>query len=173
MGRQYGCRGDAVRRFANPPQVPQARRADMPSTSNTARECLRHRTARAVPLSFLEVEFDWPLIDPFGTLTWMNPHKVDRARLKQLTDLPNVGKATAADLRLLGIHTPEQLARECPLELYDRLCRATGHRHDPCVMDVLMSITEFMRGQPPRPWWEFTEIRKRILAERDGGSSRP
>jgi len=25
----------------------------------------------------------------------MSPHKVDRARVKKLTDLPNVGKATA------------------------------------------------------------------------------
>lgn len=108
--------------------------------------------------------------DYFGKVEIMNPHKVDRARLKQLTDLPNVGKSTASDLRLLGIDTPEQLSRECPLELYDRLCRATGHLHDPCVMDVFMSITEFMRGQTPRPWWEFTEIRKRILAERRRGT---
>ena len=96
----------------------------------------------------------------------MRPDKVDRARVKQLTDLPNVGKATARDLRLLGFDLPEQLAGACPFTLYKRLCRETGQRHDPCVIDVFMSITSFMNGEPPRPWWEFTEIRRRTQ-ERD------
>lgn len=91
----------------------------------------------------------------------MNPDKVDRARVRQLTDLPNVGKAAAADLRLLGIHTPDQLAGACPFDLYDRLCRKTQRRHDPCVIDVFMSVIGFMNGEVPRPWWEFTGIRKR------------
>ena len=95
----------------------------------------------------------------------MNPHKVDRARVKQLTDLPNVGKATAADLRLLGFESPDQLAGACPFDMFEQLCLKTGHRHDPCVIDVFMSITRFMDGETPRPWWEFTEARKNILAK--------
>lgn len=95
----------------------------------------------------------------------MNPHKVDRARVKQLTDLPNVGKATAEDLRLLGFHSPEQLAGKCPFEMFERLCQKTGQHHDPCVIDVFMSITHFMNGEAPRPWWEFTAIRKRAVTE--------
>lgn len=97
----------------------------------------------------------------------MSPHKVDRSHLKQLTDLPNVGKAMADDLRMLGFHAPEQVAGENPFEMYERLCQETGQRHDPCVIDVFMSITEFLKGKPPRPWWEFTEIRKRAVG---GGS---
>lgn len=94
----------------------------------------------------------------------MNPHKVDRARVKQLTDLPNVGKATAGDLRLLGFQSPEQFTGdECPFDMYEQLCLKTGCRHDPCVIDVFMSVTCFMKGEPPRPWWEFTETRKNIL----------
>lgn len=99
----------------------------------------------------------------------MSPHKVDRARVKQLTDLPNVGKATADDLRLLGFHSPESLAGECPFEMYERLCQKTGHHHDPCVIDIFMSITYFMKGEPPCPWWEFTEARKNTLT---GGSAK-
>ena len=95
----------------------------------------------------------------------MNPHKVDRVRVKQLTDLPNVGEATVADLRLLGFSSPEQLAGESPFEMYERLCQQTGRRHDPCVIDVFMSVTQFMNGEPPRPWWEFTETRKNMLTE--------
>ena len=99
----------------------------------------------------------------------MSPQKVDRAKVRQLTDLPNVGKATANDLRLLGIHSPEQLCGACPFDMYERLCRATGYRHDPCVIDVFMSVVHFMNGEPPRPWWAFTEARKNILA---GGTAK-
>ena len=95
----------------------------------------------------------------------MNPHRVDRIRTNQLTDLPNVGEATAADLRLLGYDSPEQLVGASPFDMYERLCQKTGKRHDPCVIDVFMSVTQFMNGEPPRPWWEFTETRKRILTE--------
>ena len=104
-----------------------------------------------------------------STLAVMNPHKIDRTRVKQLTDLPNVGKATANDLRLLGFHSPEELSGECPFEMYERLCQETGHRHDPCVIDVFMSITHFLKGESPQPWWEFTEMRKNILT---GGTTK-
>lgn len=96
----------------------------------------------------------------------MNPRRVDRARMKQLTDLPNVGQATASDLRLLGYHVPEQLVGQSPFDMYARLCQISGERHDPCVIDVFMSITAFMNGEPPRPWWAFTQLRKGILAKR-------
>ena len=44
--------------------------------------------------------------------------------------------------------------------LYERLCRETGQRHDTCVIDVFMSITHFLNGEPPLPWWEFMAKRK-------------
>ncbi len=93
----------------------------------------------------------------------MNPQRVDRTRIRTLTDLPNVGKATAADLQLLGIGMPAQLTDADPVEMYERLSRITGRRHDPCVLDVFMSVTSFMRGEDPKPWWEFTERRKLIM----------
>ena len=40
----------------------------------------------------------------------MNPDKVQRSKLNTLTDLPNVGKAVAEDLALLGITQPQDLA---------------------------------------------------------------
>lgn len=96
----------------------------------------------------------------------MHPAKVDRTRVRQLTDLPNIGPAMAADLRLIGIAHPEQLRGRDPFDLYDELCLATGSRHDPCVIDVFMSITAFMNGAPARPWWEFTPERKRHLSHK-------
>ena len=93
----------------------------------------------------------------------MNPAKVVRAEDKQLTDLPNIGKACAADLRLLGIDKPEQLLDRNPYELYQTLCDKTGKRHDPCMLDVFISITRFMAGEDPKPWWFYTDERKNTL----------
>ncbi|MBS1766456.1 MAG: helix-hairpin-helix domain-containing protein [Acidobacteria bacterium] len=94
----------------------------------------------------------------------MNPAKVDRAKVRRLTDLPNVGEAAAADLRRLGITRPAQLAGGDPRALYDRLCVLTGARHDPCVLDVFISIVRFMDGEDPKPWWAYTDERKRTHA---------
>ena len=93
----------------------------------------------------------------------MNPDKVDRAKLERLTDLPNIGTAIAADLRLMGIERPNDLAGQSPLELYHMLSTIKGRRQDPCLLDVLISITRFMEGEEPRPWWMYTEERKRML----------
>ena len=90
----------------------------------------------------------------------MNPAKVRRDRLSALTDLPNIGPAMARDLRLLGFDTPAQLAGQDPQDLYDRLCRLTGKHQDPCVLDVFVSVTRFMDGDDPRPWWDYTPERK-------------
>ena len=93
----------------------------------------------------------------------MNPNKVDRQRLFKLTDLPNIGPAMAQDLALLGIQQPDDLRGKDPIELYETLCMITATRHDPCVLDVFMSITRFMDGEEAKPWWTFTEERKRLM----------
>lgn len=90
----------------------------------------------------------------------MNPSKVVRGKVQRFTDLPNIGRAAANDFKLLGFSTPEQLVGADPLELYHSLCVATGTRQDPCVMDVFMSVTSFLGGGPPEPWWCFSAKRK-------------
>jgi hypothetical protein len=92
----------------------------------------------------------------------MNPAKVDRARLAQLTDLPNVGPALARRLVAIGVDTPRRLVGEDPVALYERVCASTGVREDPCVLDVFISVTRFMDGAPPQPWWAYTAERKRM-----------
>lgn len=79
---------------------------------------------------------------------------------RSLLQVPNVGPATVADLHQLGITTPAQLAGKDPLVLYRRLCEVTGVRHDPCVLDTLISAVRFMEGAPPLPWWHYTQERK-------------
>ena len=103
------------------------------------------------------------IVTPSTQLNSVNPNKVNRARLKALTDLPNIAKASAGDLIILGYSEPSQLIGQCPFEMYERLCALTAVRHDPCVIDVFMSVTCFMAGQDPQPWWKYTVERKRIV----------
>lgn len=93
----------------------------------------------------------------------MNPNKVERSQIKTLTDLPNIGPAGAEDLRLIGIDEPRDLLEKCPFAMYQVLCEKTGTTHDPCVIDVFMSVTRFMAGEEARPWWTYTEERKRTF----------
>ncbi|MFM7075659.1 MAG: helix-hairpin-helix domain-containing protein, partial [Planctomycetaceae bacterium] len=76
----------------------------------------------------------------------MNPANVRRKTTVRLTDLPNVGPAMARDLERIGIRRPADLAGRDPLDLYDKLCSVTRARHDPCVLDVFMSVTRFIDG---------------------------
>jgi hypothetical protein len=79
---------------------------------------------------------------------------------RQLEQLPNIGPALAADLRLIGIARPSDLRGKDALLLYRALCEKTGQRHDPCVLDTFMAATDFMRGAPAAPWWKYTAQRK-------------
>jgi hypothetical protein len=90
----------------------------------------------------------------------MHPEKVRRETTKTLTDLPNIGPSMARSLRQIGIHAPGQLTGRDPVELYGELCEVTGARQDPCVLDVLMSVTDFMNGGDPKVWWAYTSRRK-------------
>ena len=96
----------------------------------------------------------------------------NRSQYTRLEQLPNVGKATAGDLRLLGIDTPQQLVGRDPYQLYEQLCDVTGQRHDPCMMDVFIAATRFMGGEPATPWWTYTDERKATIAARASASAR-
>ena len=85
--------------------------------------------------------------------------------VRKLEDLPNIGKAGAADLRLLGITQASQLCGKNAYELYQQLCLATQTRHDPCVIDVFLSVVRFAEGAPALPWWHYTAERKQYLAQ--------
>ncbi|WP_337881315.1 helix-hairpin-helix domain-containing protein [Rheinheimera sp.] len=95
----------------------------------------------------------------------MHPAKVKRLQTCELTDLPNIGPAGAADLRLLGIEQPADLIERDPYQMYQQLCELTGQRHDPCVIDVFISVTRFMAGEEPKAWWCYTAQRKARLED--------
>ncbi len=69
----------------------------------------------------------------------------------------------AADLRLLGVQSIAGLARRDPERLYQKLCRMTGTRQDPCVLYVFRCAVYVARSRSPRPelmlWWAWKDRR--------------
>lgn len=88
----------------------------------------------------------------------------NRQRISKLQDLPNVGKAMVHNLSLVNIQHPKDLIGKDGYQLYDELCRVTGKKHDPCVIDVFLSVVGFMNGGEAKPWWEYTRGRKEYLS---------
>lgn len=84
---------------------------------------------------------------------------------RELKDLVSVGPAMLRDFEMLGVRSVAQLAREEPKELYDRLCKITRQRQDPCVLDVFSAAVAQARDPelPPakRQWWYYSRLRKK------------
>ena len=97
--------------------------------------------------------------------TIKSPKAATAAECIRLEQLPNIGPALAADLRLIGIRTPAELRGKDAFVLYQKLCAATGQRQDPCVLDTFMAATDFMRGAPAAPWWKYTPQRKALFGQ--------
>lgn len=83
---------------------------------------------------------------------------------RHLADLISVGPATIMDLALLNIHNMEQLAKANPKKLYEKLCRATGRKHDICTLDVFTcAIAQAKNPDLPKQkcqWHYWSRIRK-------------
>jgi hypothetical protein len=89
-----------------------------------------------------------------------SPKAASAAECHTLEQLPNIGPSLAADLRLIGVHSPDDLRGQDAFVLYRKLCTVTGQRHDPCVLDTFMATTDFMSGARAAPWWHYTARRK-------------
>ena len=94
-----------------------------------------------------------------------SPKKIIRNNVRVLTDLPNIGKSMEKDLLSIGINQPSNLIGKSPYQMYEELCRKTAAKQDPCLLDVFISITRFMEGEDPKPWWKYTQERKDFLKE--------
>jgi len=77
-----------------------------------------------------------------------------------LEQIPNIGPAMAGDLRAMGIARPADLRGHDALALYRQLCKLSGQRQDPCVLDTFMAAVDFMQGAAAAPWWHYTAQRK-------------
>jgi hypothetical protein len=87
-----------------------------------------------------------------------------RIETRKLSDLGSVGPATLDDFRRLGITRVEQLVGQSAAALYERLCRGSGVRHDPCALDVFAcAIAQAEDPALPRArtrWWYWSRRRK-------------
>lgn len=91
------------------------------------------------------------------------PKATHASEVRVLTDIPNIGKSIAQDLRGLGVNTPADAAAMDPVATYEALRTPMGKRHDPCVLDTFLAAKDFMNGGPSQPWWHFTARRKALL----------
>ncbi len=86
-----------------------------------------------------------------------------------LRDLVSVGPAALRDFEMLGVRSVAQLARADANELYERLCRVTGQRHDICCLDVFSAAVAQARNPHLREeqcqWWHWSRQRKARGAE--------
>ncbi len=65
------------------------------------------------------------------------------------------------DFLSLGLREPKDLKQKNAFALYQQMCRVSGVRQDPCVLDTYMAVIDFMNGAPPRPWFRYTKERKK------------
>jgi hypothetical protein len=80
--------------------------------------------------------------------------------VKKFSDIHNIGPAMVRDFQLLKLNSPKDLIGKDPLILYKKICRVTGVRQDPCVLDTYMAAIDFMNGADARPWFSYTAERK-------------
>lgn len=83
---------------------------------------------------------------------------------RKLRDLAGIGPAMLKDFRLLGVSSVPQLAKKDGRKLYDQLCKVTGERQDPCVLDTFVcAVAQARNPELPaeqRQWWYWSRIRK-------------
>lgn len=81
--------------------------------------------------------------------------------VKKFQDIPNVGPAMERDLLVLGLKNPADLTGKDAFTLYKKMCKVSGTRQDPCVLDTYIAVIDFMNGAPARPWFWYTKQRKK------------
>jgi hypothetical protein len=83
---------------------------------------------------------------------------------RRLEDLVSIGPAMLRDFEILGIRSVEQLARQQPESLYEKLCRVTGKSQDICCLDVFSAAVAQARNPrlpaEQRQWWYWSRKRK-------------
>ena len=75
-----------------------------------------------------------------------------------------MGPAIERDLKSIGVHDVDQLARRNPERLYRELERTTGKKQDPCVLDTFRAaVAQALDPNLPAEkcvWWYYSRLRK-------------
>lgn len=81
--------------------------------------------------------------------------------MNELLSIPGVGRKTVEDFELLGIHSLDDLRRQDPEILYQKICEEKGYRLDPCVLYVFRCAVYFAVEKCHDPeklkWWSWKD----------------
>ena len=81
--------------------------------------------------------------------------------LKELQQIPGVGKAISQDMWQLGLHSVADLKGQDPEELYERLCAQQGMQVDRCMLYVFRCAVYYASTDNPAPellkWWHWKD----------------
>jgi Pathogenicity locus len=81
--------------------------------------------------------------------------------LKELSEIPGVGKSIALDLWNLGIRSKAELARRNPERLYAQCCRDAGRPVDRCLLYTFRCAVYFASHKSHDPrlllWWNWKD----------------
>lgn len=88
--------------------------------------------------------------------------------LKQLQEIPGVGKAIARDLYDLGFRSSGELKNLDPEELYFKLCAHKGMQVDRCMLYVFRCAVYYASNKVHNPellkWWNWGDKRQPLKA---------
>jgi hypothetical protein len=85
------------------------------------------------------------------------------ASIKNLTEIPGIGKSIAGDLWRIGIKKVEDLRNKDPQQLYDDSNRFAGVVQDRCLLyafrcAVYYASTDKRKHKPEKlKWWNWTD----------------
>lgn len=81
--------------------------------------------------------------------------------LKNLQEIPGVGKSIANDLFLLGYRSVSDLKNENPESIYDHLCEKTNSKQDKCLLYVFRCAVYYASNSKHEPeklkWWYWKD----------------
>jgi hypothetical protein len=83
------------------------------------------------------------------------------ASIKELQQIPGVGKAISQDMWQMGLHSVDDLKEQDPEELYERLCIQKGAQVDRCMLYVFRCAVYYASTDNPAPemlkWWNWKD----------------
>jgi hypothetical protein len=86
--------------------------------------------------------------------------------LKELMQIPGVGKSIARDLYNLGIRSIKDLKDKDPQVLYDNLCLQAGIKLDRCLLYTFRCAVYFASNTQYDPkllkWWNWKDSKSKI-----------
>ena len=81
--------------------------------------------------------------------------------MSELRKIPNVGKATEADLIAMGYTTIESLRGADPQRLYEQECALRGQTIDRCQLYLYRAVVYWVNTPSPDPekskWWYWKD----------------